>query len=114
MWEIIVGYLFLTLAVLIVAAIVPGIRLRNYKSAFGVAAVYALLNYLLFKVLIFITFPLVILKVLTFGIFGVVLNAALLMLTDKLLDDVEIEGFGSALLGALGISFFTLILNAIF
>lgn len=111
MLNMIVSFLVLSVAVYLIALVVPGIRLRGFKSALSVAAVYGLLNFLLFKVLIFITFPLVILKVLTLGIFGVVMNAVLLMITDKVLDGFELSGFGSALLAALGISAVNLLLT---
>jgi putative membrane protein len=112
--SIIISFLLLALSVLVISAIVPGIRVRGFKSALAVAAVYGLLNFVLFKLLIFITFPLLILKVLTLGVFGVLLNAVLLMVTDKLLDGFEIDGFGSALLGALGISAVNLLLGFLF
>lgn len=110
----IVSFLLLSVAILAISAIVPGIRVRGFKNALAVAAVYGLLNFVLFKVLIFITFPLVILKLLTLGLFGIVLNAVLLMITDKLLDGFEIKGFGSALLGAVGISAVNLVLGFLF
>lgn len=112
MWEILINLLVMSVAVFIMAAILPGIRVKSFTTALVVAVVYGLLNFVLFKVLIFITFPLLILKLVTFGMFGVVLNALLLMLTDRLLRDFEIAGFGSALLGALGISVINLILHS--
>ncbi len=114
MWQILVSYLILSVSVMLIAIVIPGIKLKNYGAALKVAGVYGLLNFLLFKVLLFITFPLVILKVLTLGLFGVVINAAMLMATDKVLDDFEISGFGAALMGAAGISIVNLILQAIF
>ena len=109
--SLILSFLILSGAVLLISALVPGIRVRGFKSAMAVAAIYGLLNFALFKVLIFITFPLVILKVLTLGLFGIVMNAVLLMITDKLLDGFEIKGFGSALLGAAGISLVNLLVG---
>jgi putative membrane protein len=114
MLRIIAYLLALSVSVYLTAKVVPGIRLRGFKAAIAVAAVYSLLNFLLFKVFIFITFPLVILKWLTLGIVGLLLNAILLMITDKLLDDFELSGFGSALLGALGISLMNTLLSWIF
>jgi len=108
------SFVFLALSVLLISAIVPGIHVRNFKSALAVAAVYGLLNFLLFKVFIIVTFPLVILKVVTLGLFGIVLNAALLKLTDKLLDGFEVKGFGPALLGGVGISLMNLLLGYLF
>jgi putative membrane protein len=110
MVNMIVSFLIVSVAVYLMALIVPGIKLRGLKSALAVAAVYGLLNFVLFRLLIFITFPLIILKYVTLGVFGVLLNAVLLVVTDKLLKGFELSGFGSALLAALGISAVNLLL----
>jgi putative membrane protein len=104
MVDILIRFLCLTTVVYGVSLLVPGMRLRSFKTAFSVSAVYGLLNFLLFKVLVFITFPLLILKWLTLGLFGVVLNAVLLLAADKLLDDFELDGFSSAFWAAVLIS----------
>jgi len=103
--------LILAVAVFLVARIVPGVRLRGFKAALVVSAVYSALNFVLFRVLIVFTFPFVVLKWVTLGLFGVVLNAILLMITDRLVDDFELDGFGSALLAAIGISVVNLLLS---
>ncbi len=114
MIHMILRFFILSLSIYIIALIIPGIRLKSFKSALSVAAIYGLLNFLLFKVLIFITFPLVILKYLTLGVAGVIFNAILLMITDKILEDFEMSGFGAALAGALGISVVNLLLSLLF
>jgi len=105
------NYLILTLAVLVISAIIPGIKLRSAKTSLVVAAVFGLLNFALFKVLFMFTFPLVILKWVTLGVFGVVLNAIVLSLTGKLVKGFEVQGFGSALVGGLLISLVNLVLS---
>ncbi|MCC6749606.1 MAG: phage holin family protein [Deltaproteobacteria bacterium] len=104
MVSMLLRYLIVAAVVYLMALVLPGMRLRRFRTALVVAGVYGLLNFVLFKVLIFITFPLVVLKYLTLGVFGLVMNAVLLVVTDKLLDDFELSGFGTALLAALGIS----------
>lgn len=104
MIDILLRFVVLSFVVYLVSLVLPGMRLRSVKSAFTVSLVYGLLNFLLFKVLVFVTFPLVVLKYATFGILGVVINAVLLMITDKILDDFELSGFGTALLASLLIS----------
>jgi putative membrane protein len=104
MTTMILRFLLMSGLVYLVALILPGMRLRGFKAAMSVSLVYGLLNFLFFRVLLFITFPLVALKYLTLGLFGVLLNAVLLVLTDKLLDDFEMSGFGTALLAALLLS----------
>lgn len=83
------------------AKLVPGIVVRGYGAAIIVAVVYAVLSWLLKGVLVFLSFPLILV---TFGLFLLVLNAFLLWLTDKLLDSIEIKGFGPLAIGTVLIS----------
>ena len=87
--------------VLLVARLVPGVQLKGYGSALGVALVYGLLTWALKTLLVALAFPLVIL---TLGAFLLVINAFLLWLTDKLLSTLEIRGFGSLAFATLGIT----------
>jgi putative membrane protein len=109
----ILRFLILAAAVYLVARLVPGVRIKGFKTALTVSAIYGLLNFLFFRVLLFITFPLVILKYLTLGVFGIVINAVLLMFTDKLLDDFELSGFGAALLAAVCVSAVNVLLSVV-
>ncbi len=106
-------FVILAVAVYLIARVFPGVRIRSFKAALVVSAVYGLLNFVLFRVLIIFTFPLIVLKWVTLGLFGVILNAVLLMITDKLVDDFELSGFGSALLAAVGISAVNLLLSLV-
>lgn len=90
--------LLYALSFMLVARVVPGITIRSYGSAVLFAAVFAILDSLLFGVLTFVTLPLVILSL---GLFLLVIRAGLFMLADKLVSGVEISGFVPALLGSL-------------
>ncbi len=86
------------LAFLIVARILPGFRLRGgFGSAVLVAFVYGIVKALLWKLLVLLTLPHVIV---TLGLFIFVINAFLLWLTEKLYDRLQVRGFGTLLLGA--------------
>lgn len=113
MLQFLLRFVILAVAVWAISFVVPGMKLKNFKSALVVGGVYSLLNWILFKVFFFITFPLVILKYLTLGMVGVLINAALLMITDKMMDDFELSGWGAAIFAALGISLVNLLLTAI-
>jgi putative membrane protein len=102
---LIVTWLITSLAVWVAAAVLPGFQLKNAKSALLVAAIFGLLNALLGKLLLFL------LGLVTLGLAWLfafitrwILNALFLVITDKLTDHLKIEGFGTALLGALLIS----------
>jgi putative membrane protein len=84
-----------------VARLTPGVRIKSYGTAIGVALVYAVLTWLLRSLLITLTLPLV---VLSLGGFLLVINAFLLWLTDKLIDGLEIKGFGPLAICTIGIT----------
>jgi putative membrane protein len=83
--------------VFIVAQLVPNIKIKNFGTALIVALVYSVINLLVGWLLVIITFPLMFI---TFGLFKFVINAFLLWITDLLIDDFEIKGFGTTLLAA--------------
>ncbi len=87
--------------IFLVAQFLPGIRLKNYTTALIVAVVYALLNALFFWVLFIISLPAVLI---TFGLFVFVINAGLLWVTDKLIEDFEIKNIPTLFLAALFIT----------
>jgi len=76
------------------ATALPGVRLKSFGTALVVVLVYGVLNYFLFWLVALIAF---IPMLLSFGLFGLVINAFLLWLTDKLIDDFEIASHASAL-----------------
>ena len=79
------------------ASALPGVRLKSYGTAVIVALVYGLLSYFLFWLIALIAF---IPMLLSFGLFGLVINAFLLWLTDKLIDDFEIDSAKTTLIMA--------------
>jgi putative membrane protein len=107
LWNI----LLLSIAVFLVAKIMPGIHLKGFGTAIVVAIVYSLINYLFGWLLLLIAWPAVII---TFGLFKFVINAFLLWITDKLIDGFEIEGVGITLVAAFLITIADSILKWIF
>jgi len=99
-----VRVLVTAVAVLVAARIVPGIRVRSFGSSVVFALVLGVLAKLLFKVLVVLSLPFVLLS---FGLFLLVINAFLFWLADKLVRGVEVRGFGSAFLGSLVTSLLT-------
>src|SRR6266536_266410 len=61
--------------------LVPGFEVADWRSAFVTVATIAVLNAGLWPILVYVTLPL---TVLTFGLFTLVLNAGLLLLTAAL------------------------------
>ena len=98
---ILVRWLFLTVAILLAAYLIDGIRIAGFPSAVLAAAVLGVLNAFLRPILFILTLPL---TILTLGLFTFAINALILMMASGVISGFEIDGFGSALLGALFIS----------
>jgi len=95
--SIIINLLVLSIAILLVAQIMPSIHIKNFGTVIVVAVVYSLINFFTGWLLVLLTLPLVIL---TFGLFKFVINAVLLWITDLVIEDFKIDNFSSTLLAA--------------
>ena len=103
-------FLVLSLAVFISARLLDGVEIRSYWTAFGVAFGLSLVNVLLKPILVVLSIPFI---VLTLGLFMLVINAALIMLIDKLVDGLRIRNFNWAAIFSLLISLVNIGLNAL-
>ena len=104
-WAVLAGAFWVT------TLIVDGIEIKEGAwNYFWVAALFELINTFIGSLLKLFTLPAVIL---TFGLFVFVINAAMLMLTDRWSDVITIDSFTSALIGSLLISIFSGIANKI-
>lgn len=106
----IVQILIIALAVMLTAAILPGIEIKNYWSAIVVAIVLALLNYFVSPVMVFLSIPI---TILTFGLFLFVINAFIIMLAGYLVDGFKVLGFWWALLFSIVLSIISYLLEMI-
>lgn len=109
--SIIWNLLLLSVAIFIVAQVMPNIRIKSFGTAIIVAIVFSVINLLLGWLLVLISFPLMII---TFGLFKFVINAFLLWITDLLIDDFEIKGVVPLLIAAFLISVIDSLLKWIF
>ena len=104
-WAVLAGAFWVT------TLIVDGIQIKEGAwNYFWVAALFGLINTFIGSLLKLFTLPAVIL---TFGLFIFVINAAMLMLTDRWSDVITIDSFTSALVGSLLISVVSGIANKI-
>src|SRR3954447_4911148 len=111
--SLILRWLITTLAIFAAVYVVPGITFNGPGWELGlVAAVFALVNIGLRPLLSLLTCPLIIL---TLGLFGLVINALLLLVTAWIAGSLGVEfmidGFWPAFWGGLIISIVTLILT---
>jgi putative membrane protein len=93
------------------ARVVPGIDLTGeFVPVLLVAAVFGLVNALIKPIVMVLSIPFVIL---TLGLFILVINAGMLMLTAAVVNALSVEGFVSALWGGLLISLVSLLFSLI-
>ena len=101
--------LILTAAGLALAAqIVPGITIDGIWTLVWAALLFGIVNAIVRPIVVILTLPI---TLLTFGLFLLVINAALLGLVAWLLDGFGIAGFWPALFGWLIIWFVSLIVS---
>jgi len=100
-----------SLALILTTLFVPGLHLARLSTAIWAALVWGLVNTLIRPVLSFFTFPL---QLLTLGLFTLILNGLMLVLTAKLVPGFSVRSFSSAVIGALVLSVISLILTRVF
>lgn len=103
--SLLLSWLVLSFAVWLTAVLLPGFHVKNFVSAVIVAAVFGVLNFLvgwlLFALLTVVTLGLA--WLLAF-ITRWIIDAILLIVTDRLTDHLKIDSVGWALGGALMMS----------
>jgi putative membrane protein len=96
------------LALLVVDAIFRRIWLDTTQATIAAAVVLALVNTYLRPFVVLLTLPI---NVLTLGLFTLVINALMLKLVSWLIPAFHVEGFWTAVGGALVVSIVNLLLN---
>ena len=97
-------------ALWVVSRIIPGIHASGVLATFVAALVLGILNVLVRPILLLLTLPL---NLLTLGLFTFVINALMLELTGAIVRGFQVDGFGSAVLGALLLSLVSFALNVL-
>lgn len=90
-----------TVAVILSAYILPGVSVDSFITAIIVAIILSLLNVLVKPVLIILTIPF---TVFTLGLFLLVINAIIILMTDWIIDGFVVNGFWYALLFSIVLS----------
>ncbi len=108
--KILLKLLVSSLAVFFSAYILPGVYLDGFPSAMVVALILGALNAFLKPLLIVLTIPV---TMITFGLFLLVINAFMIMITDSVLEGFSVNGFWSALLFSIIVSLATAFLEAL-
>ena len=105
---LLVSWFLYALAIIFIAWLIPGIEVENFSSAMLVCVVIALINIFVRPIIQLVTLPI---NFITLGIFGLIINALLFMLAGYLAPGFEVDGFLSAFLGSIVLSFLSLVIN---
>ncbi len=89
------------LALMITAYVVPGFKVRDFSAALIAAIVIGIANVLIWPFLMVITLPL---NLITLGLFTFVVNGIVLKLCAAVLEGFKIDGWLSAIFGAIILS----------
>ena len=100
--EIFWRWILLSISLYLTAVIVPGFHIRSFVSSLWAVIIIGLLNTFVLPVLWFFTLPV---NILTLGLFTFVLNAIILRIAAGLLKGFDIDGWISAVIGAVVLSF---------
>ena len=106
--QLIIVWIVVAAAIAITAALVPSVEIEGgFFALLGVAVVFGLVNALIGTLLRLVSLPL---TLMTFGLFGLVINGILLAITAGLTDSLNVGGFFACILAAIVISIVTAVL----
>jgi putative membrane protein len=98
MVKLFLRWILTAMALMVVAEIVPGVKVESYGAAMVSALILGLANALIRPVLVIITLPV---TLLTLGLFALVINGCLFWLVASMVSGVSVTGFGAAFWGAI-------------
>lgn len=114
LWSFLVRLVINIVALYVTASILPGFTVKDLsiETLFVIALVFGLINALVKPVVKLLTCPMVIL---TLGLFTLVINALMLLLTSRLLGDAtfHIESFWTALAGGVIMAIVAMVVESV-
>ena len=110
MGSLILNIIISSIAVYFTAWLLPGISIKSYGTAIVIAIVLGILNAILKPILQVISFPI---TILTLGLFLLVINTVIILITSALVTNFHVDNFWWALLFSVIVSIVTSILDSI-
>jgi putative membrane protein len=108
--RLITHVLVTALLLVLVSYFVRGIVIASFGTALIAALVLGLVNFFVRPVLVILTLPI---TLVTLGLFLLVINACMLLLTSALVHGFHVAGFGAAFVGGLLLAVFNLLVSAV-
>ena len=106
--RLLIRWLINAIALIIISRIINGFHVANFTDALIAAAVFGIVNSTLGLMLKILTFPL---TIVTFGLFLIVINAAMLKFAAHIVRGFVVESWGAAFIGAILLSLITAFLH---
>lgn len=98
------------LAFYITSYLIPGMVISGWQTLLVISVVWGILTVIIKPILIILTLPI---NILTLGLFTFVINAVLLLITSNIVSGFRIDGFGTAFLAAIVLTFVNGFLSAL-
>jgi putative membrane protein len=106
--NIIIKLLATAVTAYFLAHVLNGVHLSDFKSALIFAVVLGCLNIIVKPIISILALPI---TILTLGLFSLVINAIIVLLTDYFIDGIRIDGFLWAFLFSILLSIITSVLG---
>jgi putative membrane protein len=110
MVKLLLQWILSAAGLLVIAQIVPGFSVQGIGPALVAVAVIGLLNATLGTLLKVVTFPL---SILTLGLFLLVINGVVLLLTSSLVRGFHVRGIGAAFWGAVAMAVLGMVIRLV-
>jgi len=104
----VINWIISTLAVFIAAMLLPGVTIASIWTAFVVAVVLGVVNTFIRPIILILTLPI---NILSLGLFTLVINAGLVLLTAEIIDGFVVNNFWWALLFGFAVSIVNAVLH---
>ena len=111
MGKLILKWLISATSFYLTAWLLPGIEIKDFVTTLWVSIVFGLVNAVIKPILSVLSFPAIILSL---GLFLLVINALMLLITDWIVPGMTVNGFWAAFWGAIVLSLISWLLEAIF
>ena len=108
--RLIVVWLINTVALILVAYLLPGVNVTTFGAALAAALVLGLVNAVIRPILILLTLPV---TILTLGLFIFVVNGLLFWFVGSFIQGFQVAGFWWGVLGAIVYSLISWLLTAL-
>lgn len=105
---LLISWLINSIALIITASLPTGFHVADYTTALLAAIIIGLLNVFIRPILLILTAPF---NLLTLGLFTFVVNAIVIWLATLIIPGLTVDGFWSAIIAAVVLSFVSTILS---